>query len=248
MKNFLWLFLLVLSLSPVDAYAGFFFGGTYWVPKGAGLAGGAMVLGYAGLGLLSGIIVGVVVVIKLKGQSLRRAALALAIPVLGGYLILAVHAVSKRMANIEPDEAFVAAGRFTAVMERLDTSDPYLFVKMEIDSDQRTWTQTGPAPDHNVYYATMKADTLVNIRVGLDAVAALGADEFADCEKTSGEAIKRLRWDFQDVSNSQGGTATSRSGIINASEQCLRELFVISRALSLIEKAPSAPGGEVKRQ
>ncbi len=136
----------------------------------------------------------------------------------------------------------------TAVMERLDTSDPYLFIKMEIDSGGRTGTQTGPAPDHNVYYATMKAETLVGIRAGLDAVAALSADEFADCEKTSGEAIKQLRWDFQDAGNSQGGAATSRSGIINASEQCLLERFVISRALSLIEKASSAPGGEVKRQ
>ena len=246
--KFLWRAILVASLAAVGMCAGAFLGATYLVPKGSGLAGGAMVLGYAALGIAVCAIVGLVVASQLEGRALRNVTLAIGIPVLVGSLLLAAGAFLKQAAEREPDSAFAAAGDFTVVFERLDTSDPYLFVSMEINSRDRTWTQTGPAPDHKTYYAAMKAEHLIEIREALDKVAAMRPEDLADCESGKGPATKRLRWNLIDAQIPGDGPGLVKQGAVSINAACLQEYFVISRAVGLVEKASQKPGGRVKEK
>jgi hypothetical protein len=119
---------------------------------------------------------------------------------------------------------------------------------MEIDSRDRSWTQTGPAPDHKIYTAKMKAEHLIEIREALDRVAEMSAEEFADCPSGNGVPIKRLRWHVADAQSSENGQGVVREGAVDVNEDCLRDHSVISRALRLVEQASQKPGGRVQQK
>jgi len=231
---------LVISLVVAGFLVGGFVGGAWFVAKGSGLAGGAMVLGY---GVLGAAVFGIIGVVAAKYLSAR------ALPLIALLVFVAVAAITAWLVitnrpDKEPDSAFAPAGIFTATMQRLDLSDPYLFVQMHIDSRARTFTQTGPAPDHVVYYAAMKARSLVDIRAALNDVVAMTDAEIADCKVAQGPAIKRLSWEIIDV---QATTGTAK-GMIDASAACLAAHAPIARALFLIEKASSDPAGKVRKK
>lgn len=242
MKIMLWRALLVISLMGAGFLGGGFVGGTWFVAKGSGLAGGAMVLGYAVLGVIVFAGIGLVAAKQLSSDTLPRAAMVVfaLVAALTAWLV-----ISNRPAG-EPDSAFAPAGIFSAAMDRLDLSDPYLFTKVEIDSRARTFVQTGPAPDHVIYYADMKARNLVDIRNALNNVIAMTEAEFADCKAAQGPAIKRLSWDIEDPQNTI--TVGKTTGIVDASAACLAAHSHIARALFLIEKASSDPAGKVRKQ
>lgn len=241
----IWRILLIVTLALTGMYLGSFVGAKYLVPKGSGLAGGAMVLGYLVLGLVVFTLIGVVAAFMLKGKALRNTALIIGVPVLLAYLIFTTVFVMNKMADREPDEAFAAAGNFSVVMERLDTSDPYLFVKLEVSSADRTWTKTGPGPDAQIFYATMTSQTLTDIRAALDVVAAMSAADFANCRDSQGPAIKSLTWHINDAPTGQSLVTADTLAI---SETCLRDHPEIGRALSLVERASDKRGGKVKRK
>ena len=247
MSVIFWRVALIIGMVLAGVYAGAL-AALLLVPKNAGLAGGAMVLFHVVLGALVFAVIGVIIALKLKDQALRKTSRFIGVPVLILTLVLSAIAISKTLANREPDSAFAPAGQFTATMERLDTSDPYLFVKMEIDSKKRTWTQTGPPPDNEVFYAKMQAATLVEIRQALDKVAAMDADILADCHSDQGRADRRLRWQLMDADIPLDGPGMVSSGAVNINAACLKNHFILSRALQLVEKASMAPGGKVKRR
>lgn len=238
-----WRILLIVALALAGMYLGLFIGAKYFVPKSAGLASGAMALGYAVLGLVVFALIGVVVASVLKANALRNTALIIGVPVILGYLVFTTIFVIKLIGDREPNEAFAAAGQFTVVMERLNTRDPYLFVKMEINSIDRTWVKTGPKPDSRVFYASMRSATLIDIRTALDALAAMSTEDLARCRKAEGPVIKRLNWNLIDAKASPSFVKIDTLAI---NMTCLSDHPAVARALLLVERASEKRGGKVK--
>lgn len=244
MTNLLWRSLLIISSGLAGLYLGSWAGAAYFVSKDAGLAGGAIVLMYAIAGLAVFAVAGAVVAFRLGGRNLRNTALIIAAPVLLFYLVLTAIALMKSAAEREPDEAFAPAGQFTVAMERVDLSDPYLFARMEVDSESRRWTQTGPAPEHKICSAEIRSKELIEIRNALDVLLALGAEELAGCNDAEEPVIKRLHWNLIDKRLPPGGSALPEKGALDANAICLHR-HEIARAFSLVEKISLRTGGNV---
>ncbi len=236
MTTFLWRSLLIIGFGLIGMYLGFRVGAAYLVPRGAGLAGGAMVLMYAVVGFASFAVAGAIVSFWLYGKTLRNTALIIGCPVLLFYLVLAVFALTKAAADREPDVAFAPAGKFTVTMERVDRSDPYLFTRMHVGSETRKWEQTGPAPEHKVCSARIKAKNLIEIRRALDTLLALGAEKLADCKQAERPVVKRLHWNLIDGRLPQNGSVLPEKGTLDVTSHCLGRQIEISRAFSLIEQ------------
>lgn len=228
-------FLLVACLALIGLAAGAWIGGYYFVSRGSGLAGATMALGYGLLGAVASVIAGFVAVIKLQGVALRNFALLSAFGVALIYGALTYRWLLNAEATREPDSAFTAAGHFTVTMERLDTSDPVLFVKMTVNSYKRVWTQTGPGQEYKVCTAKMKAKTLVDIRMALDTLVAMSVEDPAACRGTQDLAIKRLRWDLD-----------GKKGMLDVSTECVQKHFIVARVLVLVEGASLSAGGKIK--
>lgn len=246
MTTFLWRSLLIISLGLAGAYLGLWAGATYFVPKSSGLAGGAMVLGYAVSGFVGFAFVAALLAFRLQGKVLRNTSLIVGGPVLFLYFILTVLALSRAAAEREPDSAFAAAGKFTVTLERVDTSDPYLFVKMEVDSRDRTWRQTGPAPENRVCSATIKAKHLIELREALDALLALSPEKQANCNPEGKPIVKRLGWNVMDDNLPAGHSGLDNKGLIEATEICLQRDFEVARTFLLVEKISLQEGGKVR--
>ena len=230
-----WRSLLIISFGLIGIYLGFWVGGAYFVPKGAGLAGGATVLMYGVLGFVGFAIAGAIIAFRLHAKTLRNTALIVTCPVLLFYLALIIIALIK--AAGEPDTAFAPAGKFSITMERVDISDPYLFSKMHVDSKTRTWVQTGPAPKHKICSARIKAKNLIKIRQALDTMLALSSEKLTDCNQTDQPVVKRLHWNLIDAQLPQGS--------LDVNSTCLHHQLEIARTFSLVETVSHQPGGKI---
>ncbi len=241
-----WRLLLIISLALIGLSAGTWVGGHFLVPEGSGLAGAPMALGYGLLGAIVLLVVGFVAAFRLRGSSLSNVALISAIVATLVYGALTYRWMLNAAASREPDTAFAVAGEFNATMERLDISDPYLFVKMEVDSRNRQWTQTGPAPDHAICSAKINAKTLTGMRVALDNLAAMSETDFTACRAPPGPAIKRLSWDLKDAQIPQDLPGFAPKGRLDISAACAQNHEVVARALALIENASTTATSKVK--
>jgi len=244
----LWRSLLIISFGMIGLYLGFWTGGTFFVPKGAGLAGGATVLMYGVLGFVGFAIAGAIMAFWLREKTLRNSALIIACPVLLFYLALIIMALIKAAGEREPDAAFAPAGKFTVTMERVDISDPYLFSKMHVDSTTRKWQQTGPAPKHKICSARIKAKNLIEIRHALDRMLALNPEKLSDCKQGDQPVIKRLHWNLIDGQLPQGGSGLGKKGSLDVNSACLARHLEIAGAFSRVEKISLQSGEKVTCQ
>jgi hypothetical protein len=242
-----WRIILVLSMTLVGLALGAWIGAQFFVSKSDGLAGGVMVLWYGVLGAIALLVISIILGGKFQGNLLSTAAIIFALLAVAIYGIVVFKEQAKFLDEAGSDKVYDAAGKYTASMERLDTSDPYLFVKMEIDSRTRKWIQTGPAPKNEIFTATLRAKQLVEIREALNDVAHMPAEVLNNCNSNQGMATKRLRWHLIEVENYQDGLDLIQKGMVNINDACLREYFAISRALQLLEKASQSPMGDIKR-
>ena len=229
----LWRGLLIVSLTMVGLAAGAFIGGHFLTSSGQGLAGAFTALGYGLLGGLGLLTVAIFLAIKLPVIKLRNYALACTLLASIIYATLVYRAMAKSVANREPDAAFIPAGNFTAMMERLDTSDPYLFVKMEIDSTSRSWRMTGPAPQQQICSSQITAKYLLNMRTALDKLAATDLENLQHCQN-SNPAIKRLSWSAEGSYHS-----------LDISTGCVQNNYLVGRALAIIEGMSHASTSQV---
>lgn len=245
MMNMLWRALLILSAGLAGMYLAFWIGVTFFAPKNAGLAAGAIILSYGLMGFVGAACIGAVAAFWLPKRKLRPAALILGFPVIAVSAGLGIFAILHQIASREPDEAFAPAGNFALTMERVDRSDPYLFVEMRIDSKSRQWRQVGPAPQNKVCQGGIQSANLIAIREALNAVLALPAETRAGCASASQPAIKRLRWTVNDAGKTTTGTSEGTTGTLDISQACLSRQKPIARALSLTERVSLKSSGKV---
>jgi hypothetical protein len=205
-----------------------------------------MILGYVVFGFVVFAIAGAVVAFRLQGKRLRNTALVIGAPVLVLYVVLGAIALTRVAAEREPDAAFAPAGEFTVTMERVDTSDPYLFVRMQVDSKTRTWTQTGPAPEHKVCSAKIKAENLIEVRNALDGLLAISGERLADCRNADLPVVKRLHWNLVDRRSGEGGSVMPEEDTLEVDATCLTKHVEIAQVFLLVETISLQAGGNVR--
>lgn len=248
MKLILWRILLSLGMSATGLALGAGIGARFFVTKADGMASGAMVLGYGVLGAVILLLISIFLGLKLKEKALPTTALIFALLAVVYYGALVFKAKEKFQNEAGSNSAYAMAGKFTASMARLDLSDPFLFVKIEVDSRKRKWVKTGPAPKNQVFTASIRAKTLIEMRAALEDLAAIPAEALADCNSNQSPATKRLRWDLIDAEIPPNGPGLVTKGVVNINDACVREHPVISRALMLVERASLSPMGDIKRK
>jgi len=241
-----WRVLLIISLLLIGLAAGTWIGGAFFVPKGSGLAGAPMALGYGVVGAIILLGIGIFLVMKLKAKTLRNVSItstALMVLIFG---TITLRKVIEKWSEREPDSAFEAAGKFTATMERLDKSDPYLFVKMQIDTQSRSWQQTGPSPQNQICTGQMNSSSLINIRMALNGLSQMSAEDFTACKNATGPAIKRISWELMDMQKPQAVKGLSPIGVLDVSNACLQNNAVVARALNFLERASLTSSSNVE--
>ncbi len=248
MKIILWRIVLSLGMLATGFAVGANVGARFFVTRADGLAGGVMVLWYGVLGAIFLLVISIILGLKLKGKALSVTALVFTLLSVVYYGMAAFKARESFQAEAGSASEYNAIPGFTATMYRLDLSDPFLFVKMEVDSRKRKWIQTGPAPKNQVFTSTIRAKTLVEMRAALEEMALLGQEAFADCRNTPGPFTKGLSWNLELERNVEYENGIVSVNKINLSETCLREHPVINRALMLVEQASRSPMSDVKRK
>lgn len=247
-----WRILLALSSAAVGFAIGANVAASFLVSKSDGMAGGVMVLGYGAVGAIVLLVISIITGAKLKRAGKTKwlvfSAIILSMIAAAYYGWVSYRANAQYLAEAGSDADYAMAGEFTVRMERLDLSDPYLFVTMEIDSRSRKWRRVGPAPESAVFTGTLKASQLVEIRALLDEVAAIPARVLADCNSNKGPASKRLRWHLKDAKIPPEGPGKVTHGAVNTNRACLSEYPQINRALLTVEQAPLSALGDTKRE
>lgn len=241
-----WRVLVMVSLVLIGLALGTWIGGQFFVPKGSGLAGAPMALGYGVIGAFVLLVIGIVISLKLKGKTLRNVSLASTIIMVLIFGTLTLRVVLEEWREREPDSAFEAAGQFTAMMERLDTSDPYLFIKLRVDAQTRTWQQTGPSPQNQVCFAKMDATSLSTIRTALEELSHMSAEDFEMCRNAPGPAVKRISWELLDAQMPQTIQDFSPKGVLDISSVCTQNNSVVARALTLLESASRTSSSKIE--
>ena len=243
-----WRILLALGLMLIGLALGAWTGSQFFVTKADGMVGGVMVLWYGVLGAIILLVIGIFLGLRLKGKALPILALFFILIASVYYGVAILKAGKKFRDEAGSNSAYAIAGKFTVSMERLDLSDPFLFVKMKIDSRTRHWVQIGPAPKNEAFTASLRAKQLVEIRQALNDMVELPAKVFADCNSDQGPGTKQLRWHLSDAEISSEGPSLAKKGVVNINDACLREYLLIARVLQLVEKASQSPLGDIKRQ
>lgn len=241
-----WRIVLVLSFILLGLIMGAWIGSQFFVTKSDGLVGGVIVLWYGVLGAIILLVISIILIRKLQGRSLSLTAIIFALIVISVYGIFTYKQQAEFQNELGSQDDYEAAGKFTVTMERLDLSDPFLFVKMEIDSRSRKWIQTGPAPKNEVFSASLPAKQLLTLREALNIMARLPADVLNNCNSDQGVATKRLTWHLLDTEEYLAGTGLIIKGSVNINAACLGEHFAIFKALQLVEKASQSPLGDLK--
>jgi hypothetical protein len=194
--------LFVLAAAFLALGAGSWFAARYIVAPGQGLTGPFEVLAYGALSALGAGVLAVAGSSLLRGRVLAVTSLIVA----AGAAALLGHTVydvyQTRAAQRDPDSAYAGVPAFTATLEQIVVTDPYLRVKVEVDSSERRWVNTGPAPEHQVCRGTIRAQMLQDVSAAL-ATAIQGAQaEIAACESSRLAAQRRFAWAFEDGSSS----------------------------------------------
>lgn len=202
--------------------------GLYLVPPRSGLVGPVVALAWGLLAALVAAVLGLVVALRLGPHALRWVAVAALGALLLGLALSAYRYQQVQQANRDPDSAYAGIAPFEASLDQLVIEDPYLRVKMEIDTAERRLTSTGPGPDHRVCTGIVRAQRLRDLA---EALAALDAPEGRAarraCEDAAGEPHRRLLWQFDD---------SAARGSLDLAPACAK-MPAIARAIAAMDRA-----------
>lgn len=228
--------LLTLSLGFFGLLAGTWLGGKYLVPAGQGMAGPVIALGYGVLAALIAAVLGLVLSFFLKGAVLKYSSLA----GMGAALLLLGLGINRMAAaeeaNKDPESEYAGVPPFVISWEQIVVTDPYLRVKVEVDSAKRRWVQTGPAPDHQVCRGVIRAKMLQDISAALTALSTAPATELEDCRASAGAAEQRLDWQYEHASG----------GRLELSPACVRDSASLANLVRAMGRATLSPTSKVK--
>lgn len=196
-------------------------------------------------GILAAIAVGVICLMLMFRLSLNALAIAtfIALPVALLLLVtMVVRFQSMQEARRDPEEAYKGVATFTASVEQIVVTDPYLRVRMDVDSNARQWVSTGPAPAHQLCEGTVRAEQLKQISQTLTTLAQMDAGALAAATVDDGNTKKRLTWSFAPNPDVEGPFASEGDVTFSPDQQqASKELAAIVHAMSMA--AVSQTGG-----
>jgi hypothetical protein len=168
-----WPFVLLLlaSLAWLGLVAGTAAGAAWFVPKGSGLAGPAIALGYGVLGLIAGVALGAVLAWK-AGHGLLRAsaavAVVLALLTAGAVVWRIVSAENERRTEAGLDLPLPPPAGFRLESRIAESDEMRRYRELTIDGDTwtATWTAVGPeAATCTAVLRFVEADALLRKRI-----------------------------------------------------------------------------------
>ncbi|MCR9088676.1 MAG: hypothetical protein NXH97_18245 [Rhodobacteraceae bacterium] len=149
-------------------------------------------------------------------------------------VVVVVRMQAMEDAQRDPEGAYSGIASFTASVEQIVVTDPYLRVRMDVDSNSRQWVSTGPAPDHQVCEGTVRAKQLQRISQALVTLAQMEPGALAAATADDGNAAKRLSWSFVQNPGVEGSFAIEGDTTFSPDQQqASKELAAVVHAMSM---------------
>ncbi|MEM8575738.1 MAG: hypothetical protein AAGF48_14060 [Pseudomonadota bacterium] len=231
---------LILSAMFVALSGGSWVAGRYIVTS-TGFAASAEVLLAGIVAAIFGGAICMMLVLRLSLNALVIATAA-ALPVALTLLVVMVLRIqSVEEAQRDPEKAYEGVATFTASVEQIVVTDPYLRVRMDVDSNARQWVSTGPAPDHQVCKGTVRANQLQRISQTLVTLAQMEASALAASTADDGNATKRLTWSFVQSPGVEGFFIFEADVTFSPEQQqASKELAAVVHAMSTATVSPTS--------
>lgn len=232
--------LLILSGMFVALSASSWIAARYFV-KSTGFVASAEVLL---AGIIAAVLVGVICLIQMFRLSFNSLVIAtfITMPAAAALLVAMVLRVqSIEEARRDPEEAYQGVSAFTVRVEQIVVTDPYLRVRMDVDSNARGWVSTGPAPEHQVCKGTVRADQLQRISKTLVALARVEASALAAGTSDQEKATTQLIWSFVQNPGVEGSFAMDGNITFSSQQETAsKELAAAVHALSMASASPTS--------
>lgn len=232
---------LLLSAMFLGFFLGAWFASTFLVTSQGMVAGAEVVVSGFFAAILAAIL-SAIAAFRLSLRSLTIASVVSAVLALLAFVLFSIRMDQIQEARKDPESEYANVAAFSASVEQLVVSDPYLRIKIEVDSRTREWTSTGPAPDNQICKGTARAAKLLAVSDALKALVAMDQSELTQPFQTSGPAERRLSWTFDPADGLEA--APSLSGTIDFSDAQLRAAPEVARAVAamgLISASPTSP-------
>ena len=212
-------------------FLGAFWAGNSGATQGAGLAGGAIVVGYALFGAMVTMVAGMAIAKRLSKTALPRTAAAMGALILLFVTYASILNWNMKQSHLDPPEAYNDIPTFTLTLERTDRADPVLARRLTVNSSDREWTSV--LPDRRTCSAQASAESL------RQAVAALAAflEETGGTVTCAGEPETIIRWSL----NSNSGSGEGRVDLEESCLQTEKEAQHLISALQQVSLMSSAP-------
>lgn len=184
--------MLFICLAFTGAVAAGAVGGMFFVPRSAGLAGGAMVLAWALGGAVVLPVSGLFVCRRLDTTALRRVCTitgGIAV-VLAGLLTWRARQVNDRLRD--PGHLYDGIPEYSLSLRQLKIKDPYLSTRTDLDAQRRSWATV--LPDKRTCRGEMPAAYQRQVAEMLSTVEALGPDALAECRRSDEQAEQLISW------------------------------------------------------
>ncbi len=230
--------LLVLGFTFLGLYAGGGLSGM--LVEKQNLDGMLDALGYILGGAVIGFGISLILSFKLNGKSLRRLSIV-------SFLIAAVISVfvylnfaKAQQARLDPESEYENIAAYSVSLEQIVIKDPYLRVKMEVDSPKRQWISTGPAPDHQKCQGTIRAKQMAQIAKALETLAENGETEIETCRAGNSKTEQLLKWKLHLKDKPE-----AFSGELKISAACLKTSPAVNKVVFAVGRATFSPTSEV---
>lgn len=198
-------------------------GGLWLVPRGSGLAGPVIALGYGTIGAVAGACVATLATRILVGAILRRLVAATLIITMAMAVVLTLRWQQAQAEHTDPNQAYDGLPSFQASVQQLIITDPYLATRAGIDTTSRSWSLT--LPDGRECRGTLRAQAQKHVGDVLSRLAQVPTAEIRNCSQSSATAEQRLSWKFD---------GSTRASVVDVSAECLAAKSAIANAIGAI--------------
>ena len=224
--------IIMLGFAVPGLLLGALYAGKSGATEGAGLAGGAIVLGYGLIGAVAAALIGLLISLRLPDAMLPRTAALMGVLFVGFAIYATVRIRSAQNARLDPPEAYDGIPRFTLTLERTENADPVLAKRLTVDSQERRWTSV--LPDGRVCSAQASAAPLLKAAGALEAfLEATGGD--VACPN---EPEEILGWDLQSDTGRSSGSVELTSACLQSSPEAQVLVFALQQ-VSMRSDAPT---------
>lgn len=229
---------LIISMAFLGMASGGWISAKFIVAPGAGLSGGAEVVFYGLISAAIFVIISLIMLKRINSKLLSKITFSSAIIAIILATILTLRFEARQSENRDIDEAYEGVLPFMVGVEQIIVTDPYLRVKIDIDSKSRRWETTGPAPQHQLCRGTVRAKQLHAVSTALASFAKQKKSAYSKYDAGASGATQRVIWNIdKNDMLILGDDEMGLSGTIEFSEAQLNTEAVIRKLTTSITTA-----------